>query len=117
MNAEMPLIIGLLARLGRMIRRPLWAFSNEVAEATITDGQLRTDTTGGTSITCVLEHLIRHRPEAAVVVTDGYVEAVDPDLVRRLGPMRLHAVVTRDGNPIAIQRAGIPYTQLRRLPR
>jgi hypothetical protein len=29
---------------------------------------------------------------------------------------RLHAIVTRDGSPFALARAGIPYTQLGRLP-
>lgn len=35
MNAEMPLVIGLLNRLGRHIRRPFWAFSDHVAPAVI----------------------------------------------------------------------------------
>ena len=33
MNAEMPLIVALLARLGAHIRRPFWAFSDVVAPA------------------------------------------------------------------------------------
>ena len=30
---------------------------------------------------------------------------------------RLHAIISRDGAPGAIERAGIPYTQLARIPK
>jgi hypothetical protein len=116
MNAEMPLIVGLLARLGHYIRRPLWAFSNVVAKAEIVGGRLLADTTGGTSMACVLEHIAKTRPAAAVVVTDGYIETVSPRLVARTAGTRLHAVVTRDGNPALLSSAGIACTQLSRLP-
>jgi len=116
MNAELPLVIALLARLSRHIRRPFWAFSDEVAPAVIERGQLRTLTTGGTSLACVLAHVARTRPGAAVIVTDGYVDRIDPGLVAAASRTRLHALVTRDGNPAALQRAGLPYTQLERLP-
>lgn len=116
MSAEMPLVIALIARLARHVRRPFWAFSDEVAPAVIEHGQLRTRTTGGTSLACVLEHVARTRPRAAVIVTDGYVEQLGPEALRAVGATRLHALVTRDGNPSALHRAGLPYTQLERLP-
>ncbi len=40
MNAEMGLLIALLAKLSRWIRRPFWAFSDEVAPAMIENGQV-----------------------------------------------------------------------------
>jgi hypothetical protein len=116
MDAELPLIIALLARLGRNVRRPFWAFSNVVAPALIRDGHLVADTTGGTSMSCVLEHLARTRPRAAVVVTDGYIETLDPALVRAVAGVRLHALVTRDGSTAQLERARVPFTQLGRLP-
>jgi len=116
MNAEMPLIVALLARLSRHIKRPFWAFSNRVAPAVIRDGQLVADTTGGTSMSCVLEHLAHTRPRAAVVVTDGYIESLDRKLLDACHATRLHAIVTRDGNAHELRRAGIPYNQLGRLP-
>ena len=82
----------------------------------IRDNRLHADTTGGTSIACVLEHVAKTRPRSAVIVTDGYIEAVDPQLLRKTAGTRLHVIVTRDGSPYALQRAGIPYTQLGRLP-
>lgn len=116
MYAEMALIVALLSRLSRHIRRPFWAFSDVVAPARIEGGQLKAETTGGTSMACVLEHLAKTRPAAAVVVTDGYIEELSPREVAAARATRLHAIVTRDGNPALLQRAGIPYTQLGRLP-
>ena len=116
MNAEMPLIIGLLARLGSFIHKPLWAFSNVVAKAEIVNGRLLADTTGGTSMACVLEHITETRPAAAVVVTDGYIETLSPGLLAGARGTRLHAIVTRDGSPVMLHQAGISYSQLSRLP-
>jgi hypothetical protein len=116
MNAEMPLIVGLLGQLSRHIRRPFWAFSDQVVPATIVNGRLNAATSGGTSMTCVIEHLASTRPAAAVVVTDGYIEPLQKKLLQRAAATRLHALVTRDGHPAALARAGIPYTQLGRLP-
>ncbi len=116
MNAEMPLIIGLLARLGSFIRKPLWAFSDVVAKAEIVNGRLLADTTGGTSMACVLEHIAETRPAAAVVVTDGYIETLSPALLAGVRGTRLHVIVTRDGSPAMLHQAGISYSQLSELP-
>jgi hypothetical protein len=117
MNAEMPELIALLQRLSRYIRRPFWAFSDEVASATIQNGQLVTRTSGGTSMACVLQHVALTRPEAAIVVTDGYIEDLPRELVKRAAGNRLHVLLTRDGSATKLDRAGIAYTQLDRLPK
>ena len=116
MNAEMPQIIALLGRLARHIRRPFWAFSTMVAAAVIEGGQLKTSTSGGTSMGCVLEHLAATRPPSAVVVTDGYIERLDPALVTRAAATRVHVLVTRDGSAAELCRAGLAYTQLDKVP-
>jgi hypothetical protein len=116
MDREMGLLIGLLGRLGRHVRRPFWAFSDAVAPAVIENGQLKTATTGGTSMACVLAHVAKTRPEAAVVVTDGYIEALDPRLVAKASATRLHVLVTRDGSPRLIEETGLPCTQLEGAP-
>jgi hypothetical protein len=116
MDGEMPLIVALLGRLSRHIRRPFWAFSNVVAPARIEGGQLISDTTGGTSMGCVLEHVARTRPSAAVVVTDGYIETLNRAQVTAVAGTRLHVIVTRDGNPAELKRVGLPYTQLSKVP-
>ena len=61
---------------------------------------------------CVLEHIAETRPASAVVVTDGYIEQVDRNLLTRTVATKIHAIVTRDGSPAALRRIGMPYTQL-----
>lgn len=116
MNAEMPLIVALLGRLTPYIRRPFWAFSNVVAPACIKQGRLIADTTGGTSMGCVLAHVARTRPKAAIVVTDGYIESIARAQVAATAGTRLHVILTRDGSATEFRHAGLPYTQLSRLP-
>ena len=112
MYAEMPLIVSLLGRLTPYIRRPFWAFSNVVAPARIEQGRLIADTTGGTSMSCVLDHVARTKPRAAIVVTDGYIEALSPKQVAATAGTRLHVIVTAKGSPAWLQHAGIPRAQL-----
>lgn len=116
MDIEMPHVVALLACLGTYIRRPFWAFSDIVAPARIEQGRLIAGTTGGTQMGCVLEHIARTRPEAAVVLTDGYIERLGRKDVKVIGNTRLHAIVTRSGSTHALGEAGIPCTQLRRFP-
>jgi hypothetical protein len=116
MMPEMPELIALLQRLSRYIRRPFWAFSDQVVPATLQDGQLVTLTSGGTSMASVLQHVAKTRPQAAIVVTDGYIDDLPPELVRRAAGNRLHVLLTRDGSATTLDRAGIAYTQLSRLP-
>jgi predicted metal-dependent peptidase len=116
MDAEMPLIVSLLGRLAPYIRRPFWAFSNVVAPARIRQGRLIADTTGGTSMGCVLAHVAQTRPKAAIVVTDGYIEAIARAQVAATADTRLHVVLTRDGSGTQLQRAGLSYTQLSKVP-
>jgi CTP:molybdopterin cytidylyltransferase MocA len=113
----MPVIVALLGRLAAYIRRPFWAFSNVVAPARIEQGRLIAATTGGTSMGCVLEHVLRTRPQAAIVVTDGYIEPLTTGQVAAaIAGTRLHVIVTRDGNPALLRSARLPYTQLSRWP-
>ena len=117
MMSEMSLIVGLLGQLSWWIRRPFWAFSTDVAPARIEGGVLKAGTSGGTSLACVLEHVAATRPAAAVIVTDGYVERIPKARIAGLRPTRLHAIVTRDGDPTPLKAAGLSYSQLARLPK
>ena len=116
MYAEMPLIVALLGRLSRYIRRPFWAFSDIVAPAVIENGRLKAQTSGGTSMSCVLEHLALTKPASAIVITDGYIERVYSRLIAGISSTKFHAIVTRDGSPSELNRAGIAYTQLDEVP-
>jgi hypothetical protein len=116
MNCEMGHLIGLLNRLRRFIRMPFWAFSTKVSPARIEDGALKTDTTGGTSLACVLDHIAKTRPESAVIVTDGYIESIPCSLVLQTNHTRIHTLLTRDGSASELHKAGLSYTQLPKVP-
>ncbi len=113
---ELPHIIALLHGLRDWIRLPFWAFSNAVAPASISNGELVTESTGGTSFNCVLEHVADTRPAAAVIVTDGFIEPIDSRLLQRCSGTRLHVIVSRDGDRGPFVGSGIPSTQLEALP-
>jgi len=116
MHAEMPLMIALLSRLSSHIRRPFWAFSDVVSPARIENGRLVTYSTGDTAFSCVLRHLARTRPAAAVVVTDGHIETLAPELVAAAQGTRLHVIVTAGGATQRLREAGIAFTQLAAQP-
>ncbi len=116
MDAEMPAVVSLLNQLRRSIRLPFWAFSDSVSPAQIIDGQLVTQSTGGTSMASVLRHLAETKPPCAVVFTDGYIEPVDLQLLARCSATSITAIITRTGQPTALHLAGIPYVQLERYP-
>jgi hypothetical protein len=95
---------------------PFWAFSDEVKPAIIQKGVLKTQTSGGTSMNSVLKHVADTGPGKALVITDGYIEQCDINLLRRISGQMIHVLLSRDGSPAQIQRAGIPYTQLEKYP-
>jgi predicted metal-dependent peptidase len=116
MNVEMPFIVALLNRLRKYIRMPFWVFSDIVAKAKIVKGMLEAETTGGTSMNCVLEHIAKTKPQSAIIVTDGYIEEVDMRLLKAINSVKLHVLISREGSASKVEKAGIPYTQLERLP-
>ncbi len=116
MNAEMQALVALLTRMRRFIRMPFWAFSDEVKPAIIEKGILKTQTSGGTSINSVLKHVADTGPGKALIITDGYIEECDKNLLRHIAGQAIHVLLSRDGSPAEIQRAGIPYTQLEKYP-
>ena len=116
MHRELPLLVALLGQLGHLVSRPLWAFSTVVEPARIVRGRLELTTTGGTSMACVIDHIARTQPRAAVVITDGYIEDLRPAQVRAIGRTRLHVLVTRDGSTEVVAKAGLSFTQLGRVP-
>lgn len=78
MDRELQAIVQLLKRCGPAIRRPFFAFSTLVTPATIKNDRLVTASTGGTELRPVIEHLRATRPPKALVITDGYVEKLNP---------------------------------------
>lgn len=116
MNSFLDALVALLGSFANHIRQPLWAFSTEVHPARIVGAKLQTRTTGGTQLGCVYRHILRTRPERALVVTDGFVE----DSPARSHPRevcRIEAIIPHDGHDgILLNRHRIPTTRLSKLP-
>ncbi len=97
MDAILPHFISLLHGLRAHIHQPLWAFSNEVTPAVFKDGALQYQSTYGTSITCVFDHMRRHRVQKALIVTDGYVEDFDASALTGLLKDNINILLDPDG--------------------
>ena len=116
MNHEMPALVTLLTRLSHYIRHPLWAFSDSVAPAVIEKGMIKSATSGGTSMSCVLEHLAAEKPAAALVITDGYIEEISSGQLRKIQDTDLRVLVSSYGSTCELERAGFKCRQLEEIP-
>jgi hypothetical protein len=68
-----PALYGAVLDTSEYVYPKIHLFSTEVADVSIADLRSgRCETTGGTDITCVAEHIRRNRVKRAVLVTDGY---------------------------------------------
>lgn len=106
---HLPALTSVLAGPLRRGRIRLFAFSNIVAEwrsqRFVEQGA---DSTGGTDINCVLQHLARQpatrRPRAALVLTDGLIDFVDLDLKHSLKEAGVHIEgLLVNGQPLRTQ--------------
>ncbi len=101
MARQLPMVAGAVLSVRHLLAPQIHAFSTEIAD--VDAEQLRqghVESTGGTSIACVTEHMVAHGVQRAVVVTDGAVGDVpEPDAERLLRrKLRMHAVLTRPGH-------------------
>jgi len=119
MHSVMPALIGLLRRFGPRIRQPFWAFSTKVVPARIVNGKLDCDTTGGTRINSVLEHVRNTRPKRALIITDGYVEKPCHSLLTalRASGQELCALISHNGEIKTLKGSGIPCLRLTAKPK
>lgn len=114
MNEELNLLTGLLWKLRSWIRSPFNAFSNGVHPARIVDGKLHTDTTGGTCFNDVLEHIAAKRPGKSLIITDGFIEQPDSELIKQLHAFgeEIHVLVSANGSSEIFEDSSIPSTRL-----
>jgi uncharacterized protein with von Willebrand factor type A (vWA) domain len=93
-------LYGALTALRRHVQPAVGLFSTKVVTVPLADvARGRADSTGGTDIACVLEHLVTHRATKVLVITDGYVGKVsqaDVDRVARAG-VDVRALLTPGG--------------------
>ena len=112
MEHEIRQLTALLHSFRSRIRMPLWAFSNEVSRAAFRDGRLVYGTTSGTSISCVFDHIRKMKFRRNLIVTDGYIETIDKDMLRGVDTGKLWVILSANGCPAEFHNNGIKYFQL-----
>ena len=112
MNEEIEGLILLLYHFRSYIKMPLMVFSNQVAEARFKNGKLEYESTGGTSISPVFEHLQKNKIRKCLIVTDGYVENIHDEMLDGLNRDNIRVLVSANGNPEQFSKMRLPYYQL-----
>jgi predicted metal-dependent peptidase len=115
MSEEIDELISLLYHFRTYIKMPLLVFSNEVVPARFKDGKLEYESTGGTSIGPVFDHLRQNNIKKSLIISDGYVEKIDDFMLRNLRRENINMLVSANGNPQKFMEMKIPYLQLEKL--
>ena len=100
MDAYLPILYGALVALRTCVEPDVLLFSTTVvpiAMGDLTKGDVTT--TGGTDITCVLDHVLKGGVAKALVITDGYVGRPAPAQAVAIQRARadIRVVLTPDG--------------------
>lgn len=100
MDLELPLIYGALVSLLDCIYPQVHLFSTTIEDIPLSDLKKgKVSSTGGTNISPVTEHMIKHKVNKAVFITDGLVGSVCGEhqlKLRKLGT-RINTVLTHGG--------------------
>lgn len=112
MRKEIDALVSLLYLFRAYIKMPLLVFSNEVTEACFKEGKLEYTSTGGTSISPVFDHLRKNKIGKSLIVSDGYVEAIDDFMLRDLRREKISVLVSANGNAEKFMEMKIPCLQL-----
>ncbi len=114
MSEEINQLVSLLYQFRKQIRNPIWVFSNEVEKAAFKDGKLEYYSTGGTSISCVFDHIRENRFSKNIIVTDGFVERITTEMIAKTDLTKLWVIVSANGNPNEFEQLNIKYHQLKK---
>lgn len=112
MDGELDALSALLHQLREWIRLPLLAFSNSVSVARFKNGKLCFDTTGGTSISCVFNHIRRNRIQKAMIITDGFLGKMPEEMTAGIKKDNIHFLLTSQHSETDIADAGFSYRAL-----
>jgi hypothetical protein len=115
MEADLEKLLSVLIQFRNFISFPVWSFSDEVRPAEFKNGKLCYETSYGTNIYPVLEHYTKHQFKKALIVTDGYFGAYDPDCMNGINLSGLIALVLANGHGLRLEEISIPYIQLKQI--
>ena len=115
MAQEIENLVSLLYGFRKQIKNPLWVFSNVVEKATFKDGNLNFNTTSGTSLECVFEHIRKYRITKCIIVTDGYVDTITDAMLSKINKDNIRFIISAHGSCSTVSEAGMTYYQLKSL--
>lgn len=108
-----PDLIGALRAVRGLVDPKVHVFSTEVVPTSLRELLAgRFETSGGTDGSAVTAHIHRTRPEAAVVLTDGYVGPIPEAHLDACRRARLQVVLTPDGWRDDLEPAAVGFHQL-----
>lgn len=116
MMSELDALISLFHHFRDELRRPFYVFSDDVAPARFVGGTLEYVTSGGTSIGPVFEHIRANRIQRALIVTDGFVERITPEMMSGLRADQIQVLLSSFGLGGVFKKAGIQTHTLPKLP-
>lgn len=115
MSREINALIHLLHHFRKYIRKPLWVFSNTVSEAVFTKGVLEYNSSGGTNISQVFEHIRNNNIKKSLIITDGYVGNITEEMLSEIDIGNLRILISSDGNATDFEEHNIINYQLEEL--
>jgi len=98
MEYEIHLLADLLAAFQPHIKLPLYVFSDKVEEAKFAGGKLEFNTSYGTCLRSVIEHISENKIKKALVVTDGYFDGRDIEMLKTLDKHNVFFLISSLGN-------------------
>lgn len=116
MMNELDALISLFHHFRDQLRRPFYVFSDDVAPARFVGGKLEYVTSGGTSIGPVFEHIRANRIQRALIVTDGFVERITPEMMSGLRADQIQVLLSSFGLGGMFKKVGIQTHTLPKLP-
>jgi DNA invertase Pin-like site-specific DNA recombinase len=102
----------------RYVRRPTGKvfkgyYPRIIDPAVFRNGRIEYRSTGGTSISCVFDHIRENRFRRSLIVTDGYIEYIRPEMLRGIDLGGLRVLLSSMGQGAAFEGKGITYHQLK----
>ncbi len=115
MTFEIDRIVDLLHYFKSFIKMPIYVFSDDVYEARFRNGKLTYDTSFGTTMEPVFNHIRQNKIKKSMILTDGYVPPILDFHRRGINLNTTQILISSEGSPDQFAKAGFPYQQLKRL--
>lgn len=112
MKEELNRLVELLFHFKKYLKMPLWVFSDTIKEAFFVGNKLVFDTSYGTRIAPVFNHMRENNISTALIITDGYVDEINETMLDDLHRKKIQVIINAEGNPNQFEKVGIQYTRL-----